>query len=261
MPLRQVVVLDTCAAGAAASELVKLAERRELTADQRRAIELLKDATGSHILMGSAADKVSYEASRYGQGLLTYALLLGMRGEALDEGGRLDVRKWFDTAQSRVPEFAQGIGGIQQPVVSSPKGQTFPIALLTPEARRQIPLPVLKPQLLRAICLDEDDTDRLGLAAAVRAQLRAESIPATRGETRREPPLVYLDQVSGDVPDAYTPQVRYWVESGGVRLRLRVLLGGKRVAERTFTSPARDPSELSKRVVAELIQMLPAQGK
>ena len=169
-----------------------------------------------------------------------------------DEGGRLDVRKWFDTAQSRVPEFAQGIGGIQQPVVSSPKGQTFPIALLTPEARRQIPLPVLKPQLLRAICLDEDDTDRLGLAAAVRAQLRAESIPATRGETRREPPLVYLDQVSGDVPDAYTPQVRYWVESGGVRLRLRVLRGQERV-ERTFTSPTRDPGELSKRVVAELI--------
>jgi hypothetical protein len=72
---------------------------------------------------------------------------------------------------------------------------------------------------------------------------------------------VYLDQVSGDVPDAYTPQVRYWVESGGVRLRLRVLLGGKRVEERTFTSPARDAAELSKRVVAELIQMLPAQSK
>ena len=28
--------------------------------------------------MGSAADRVSYEASKYGQGLLTYALLDGM---------------------------------------------------------------------------------------------------------------------------------------------------------------------------------------
>jgi len=138
MPLRQVVVLDTCAAGAATMQLLKLADRRELTADQRRALELLKDATGSHVLMGSAADKVSYEASRYGQGLLTYSLLLGMRGEALDEGGRLDVAKWFRTAQLRVPEFAQGIGGIQHPVISSPSGQTFPIGLFTPVDRGQI---------------------------------------------------------------------------------------------------------------------------
>jgi hypothetical protein len=81
----------------------------------------------------AAADKVSYEASCFGQGLLTYELLSGMRGEALDEGGRLEVRKWFDTAEWRVPEFAQGIGGIQQPVVSSPGGQSFPIALITKE--------------------------------------------------------------------------------------------------------------------------------
>ncbi len=107
MPLRQVVVLDTCAATAAAiTDLLKLAAPRELTADQERALVLLKDATGSHVLMGAAADKVSYEASRYGQGLLTYALLLGMRGEALDEGGRLEVRKWFDTAQHRVPQHS-----------------------------------------------------------------------------------------------------------------------------------------------------------
>jgi hypothetical protein len=77
MRLRQVVVLDTCAAGAATAELLKLADRRELTADQCRALELLKDATGSHLLMGAAADKAGYEASLYGQGLLTYSLLLG----------------------------------------------------------------------------------------------------------------------------------------------------------------------------------------
>jgi uncharacterized caspase-like protein len=75
--------------------------------------------------MGAAADRVSYEASRYGQGLLTYALLEGMRGEALDAGGRLDVRRWFDEAELRVPELAKGIGAIQQPILSSPSGSPF----------------------------------------------------------------------------------------------------------------------------------------
>ena len=60
--LKQVMVLDTCAAGAAA---VKLTEKREISGDQIRAIERLKDRTGFHVLMGCAADRVSYEASQY----------------------------------------------------------------------------------------------------------------------------------------------------------------------------------------------------
>ena len=255
MPLRQVVVLDTCAAGAAIGALVKLAARRELTADQRRALELLKDATGSHILMGAAADKVSYEASRYGQGLLTYSLLQGMRGEALDEGGRLDVANWFRTAQREVPDLAQGIGGIQQPVISSPGGQTFPIALFTPQDRAEIHLPGLKPQLLRARVEDEDQNDPLGLEEPVRALLRATSIPATRGETRPDPPLVYLDQVAGDVAGAYLPQVRYRVAGGGVEVRLRLVAGQDRL-ERNFEVASRTPEEIARRIVAELVQML-----
>jgi len=257
MPLRQVVVLDTCAAGAAITDLLKLAAPRELTADQERALVLLKDATGSHVLMGAAADKVSYEASRYGQGLLTYALLLGMRGEALDEGGRLEVRKWFDTAQHRVPQLAQGIGGIQQPVVSSPTGQTFPIGLYTPADRSQIPLPTFKPQLLRARVEDADQNDPLQLDGPVRAALRSASTPATRGQARPEPPLVYLDQVAGDVVDAYIPQVRYMSEGDTIRIRLR-LAPSNPPREVNFTATARDTAELAKRIVDEFVKMLAA---
>src|SRR5205807_974988 len=72
--LKQVMILDTCAAGAAAR---KLTEQRNVAADQVRAIERLKDRTGFHVLMGCAADKVSYEATQYEQGLLTHALLRG----------------------------------------------------------------------------------------------------------------------------------------------------------------------------------------
>jgi WD40 repeat protein/uncharacterized caspase-like protein len=119
MPLKQVVILDTCAAGGASNDLVKLAERRDISPDQRRAIELLKDATGTFILMGSAADSVSYEASRYGEGLLTYALLQGMRGESLDDDSRLGVNRWFEKASEDVPDLAKSIGGIQKPVIAA----------------------------------------------------------------------------------------------------------------------------------------------
>ena len=81
--LKQAVMLDTCAAGAAQGQLT-LAVLRDASGDAIRAIERAKDRTGSHILMGSAADAVSYEASQYGQGLLTYALLKGMKGPALN---------------------------------------------------------------------------------------------------------------------------------------------------------------------------------
>jgi WD40 repeat protein len=58
--LKQVMILDTCAAGAATPKLI---DRRELPSDQIRAIERLKDRTGFHVLMGSAANAASYEAS------------------------------------------------------------------------------------------------------------------------------------------------------------------------------------------------------
>src|SRR5205085_624674 len=77
---KEVLILDTCAAGAAARSLTEAARA---SADQVRAIERLKDRTGFLVLMGCAADAVSYEATRFGQGLLTYALLQGMKGAAL----------------------------------------------------------------------------------------------------------------------------------------------------------------------------------
>ena len=65
--------------------------------------------------MGSAADAVSYEASRYGQGLLTYSLLQGMKGAALKEDQYVDVSKLFEYAADEVPRLAQNVGGIQRP--------------------------------------------------------------------------------------------------------------------------------------------------
>ena len=81
---KQVLILDTCAAGAAAARLSSQA--KDVQTDAIRAIDQMQDVTGFHVLMGSAADAVSYEATQYGQGLLTYSLLRGIKsGEALEE--------------------------------------------------------------------------------------------------------------------------------------------------------------------------------
>ena len=61
---KKVLVLDTCAAGAAAG---KLSEKRDIDGDQVRALDQLKDRTGFHVLMGCAADRVSFESSQFGR--------------------------------------------------------------------------------------------------------------------------------------------------------------------------------------------------
>jgi hypothetical protein len=89
----------------------------------------------------------------------------------------------------------------------------------------------------------------------VRAGLRAASLPRTRGDTRPDPPLVYLDQIAGDVADAYVPQVRYEVKASAVQIRLRLVSAADQ-QERKFEAATRDPDELASRIVEEFMRML-----
>jgi len=115
--LHKVMMVDTCAAGVIEGRLI---EKRGVPGDQIRAIERLKDRTGFYVLMGATADASSYEASQFGQGLLTYALLKGMKGTALREGQFVDVSNLFQKVADDVPELAKNIGGIQQPRIAMP---------------------------------------------------------------------------------------------------------------------------------------------
>ena len=255
MPLKQVVILDTCAAGGASDELMKLAEKREISPDQQRAIELLKDATGTFILMGSAADSVSYEASKYGEGLLTYALLQGMRGASLDDGSRLGVSRWFQDASDQVPELAKSIGGIQKPVIAAPKGRGFPVALLTVEDRARIPLAMPKPQLFRVGSEDQDGLDPLHLRTLLREQMRGLKYAGARGDTHGEAPVMYLDAVDEDLPGALRPNVRYEISGDSVVARVRLISDDKSVEERTVRGSAADTKALAAMLAENVVEM------
>ena len=190
--LKQVMILDTCAAGAAAK---KLTEQRQISGDQIRAIDRLKDRTGFHILMGCASDKVSFEATQYEQGLLTHALLKGMRGAALDRQEFVDVRKLFEYAADEVPKLARNIGGIQKPQIASPRGSgSFDVGQLTKEDKAKVRLAIPKPFLLRPRLTNADvgdDTLEFGgpLAQKAGGQLRPggtrdNSLPGRRRRCR-----------------------------------------------------------------------------
>ena len=235
---RQVLILDTCAAG---KFLDKLTEKREVESSQIRAIDRVKSRTGMHVLAGCAADSVSYEASRYGQGLLTYSLLLGMRGGALQDDEYLDVVRWFDFAATRVPELARDFGGIQRPLVSSPRGNTFPIARLTGEDKAAVPLRAVRPLFLRSSFQDDKRfRDDLAVTKEVDAALRDVE---TRGF---DAPLVFVDAI--ECPDAYQMSGRYHREAGKVTVEVRLFKGEAELPAFTVTGEEKDVPSLAKRI-------------
>lgn len=214
----QVMILDTCAAGAAAAKLV---EKRDVPGDQVRALDQLKDRTGFYVLMGSAADAASYEASLYGQGLLTYSLLAGMKGAALKNDVDIDVSKLFQFAVDDVPGLARGIGGVQRPLTIMPTGgASFDVGELLPDDQKQIQLATPKPTILRPQLVNAEGPDDLELAAAVRSELRNRTDVSTRGGPL--PDAVFVD--ADEMPGAIRVSGTYVVEDKKVTAQLWLAL-------------------------------------
>lgn len=208
--LKQIMILDTCASGRLVE---RLTEMRHIASSQVRSLERMKDRTGLYVLAGAAADAVSYETSRYGQGLLTWSLLFGMRGAALREEKFVDVSLLFHHAADQVPQIAKNIGGIQQPVVAMPKGgASFDVGQILEEDRVKIRLASVKPLILQSNFQDEYRLlDHLKLSRRVNDVLRDLS---ARGPDK----FVYVD--AQDFPDAYSLAGRYRIDDDFVKVRI-----------------------------------------
>ena len=168
--LKQVLIIDACASG----KLVdNLAEKRDISSSVIKAMERMKDRTGLHIITGSAADAVSYEASKYGQGLLTYSILSGMRGLALKDNRSVDISLLMQHAREMVPKLAEGIGGIQEPRIFSPKGaESFDIGILDDKEKSMIPLSQEKAIFINSVFMDITElSDHLNLAEQIDEKL------------------------------------------------------------------------------------------
>ncbi len=213
---KQVMILDACNAGKVVESLAALAQKN-LDPSQIRALDRMKDRTGMFILTGSAADKVSYEASQYGQGLLTYSLLQGMSGLALTDDKRVDVMTLFQYSRDKVPELAKGIGGIQTPVLAFPAGgSSFDIGIVN--ASVKIPVAQVKPVFIRNNFTNDDTfTDDLKLTKALENYFRELTAKGALAE------LIYVDV--NEYENAYSIKGRYTTAGESVQVRGRLFNG------------------------------------
>lgn len=176
---KQVVVLDTCHSGAAGTDLV--GESRSVSGDYARAFEAIKDATGTWMLAGSAADQRSYESVNVDHGMLTYALL-----EAIDRGNAaglrqapsgelfVDVERWLQYAAARVESLKNevGLSGLQRPEFKRSKAATtFDLGVMDESNRGFLGLKAPKPVvLLGSFQMEEEDP--AGLEDVVKASFK-----------------------------------------------------------------------------------------
>lgn len=215
--LKQVMIIDACGSGKAVDNLIA---QRNVDPSQIKSIDRMKDRTGMFIISGCAADAVSYEASRYGQGLLTYAILQAIKGAALREDRYVDVNTILNYAREQVPMLAEGIGGIQQPQVLIPKGGSFDIGIMDEEKKKQVPLAAPKPLYVRSQFLDADQLeDVLGLSAAVDDLLKDISSRGTENS------IIFLDV--RNYPDGCKISGTYTQRPGKITLRYKVTCAEK----------------------------------
>jgi WD40 repeat protein len=222
---KQVLIFDACASGRMVDNLIA---KRDIPSGTLRALERMKDRTGTYIITGCAADAVSYEASQFRQGLLTHSLLSGMKGAALRDDRFVDVLRLFQYAREEVPRLAENIGGIQEPKVFSPYGgDSFDVGLLEESEKNLIPLTTPKPFVIRSSFQNDIKLrDDAGLSKHINVAL-AEYAQNT---------FVFLDVA--EFPDALYVTGRYTLDGNKLVIKIGLFQNDKmlQMVERTYDS-------------------------
>ncbi len=243
---KQVMILDACNAGKVVESLATLAQKN-LDPSQIRALDRMKDRTGMFILTGSAADKVSYEASQYGQGLLTYSLLQGMSGLALTEDKRVDVMTLFQYSRDQVPVLAKGIGGVQTPVLAFPTGgASFDIGIVN--AGVKISVAQVKPVFIRSVFQDENYGDELDLAKALEAHFRRMTVKGAQAE------CIYVDV--SEYENGYALKGNYSYQGNKVTVKGNLFKGKTIVGKFQLTGNKADIAGLAQQILEKVRPLL-----
>ena len=238
--LKQVMILDACGSGKAVDNLIAM---RDIEPSQIKAIDRMKDRTGMYIISGCAADAVSYEASQYGQGLLTYALLQGMKGAALKEDQYVDVSTILNHARESVPQLAKGIGGIQTPQLLQPKSGSFDIGILSETDRKEIIISEAKSKSIlgRFWWIRRKYRDVLGISAKLNEKLNFISWRGVDAE------IVYFD--AEDYGNSCQITGGYQKNEKGISLNMTKICKGE---ETEYIIDASDIDDLINKIIQTL---------
>jgi len=132
--LKRVLILDTCSSGGALQVAVKGRSGFAL----RGAIERLSRTQGVFTIAAASATEEAKESKELGHGVLSYALLAGLKGvnrgpldgKAVQPSGPervVDVMEWFTFAAAQVPRLTEKLYGVSQDVQTSTQGNSFPV--------------------------------------------------------------------------------------------------------------------------------------
>ena len=240
---KQVLILDACASGKLAEDML-VAMKAGIPSDQIRALDRLNSRTGTFILSGAAANQSAYETSIYGQGLLTYSLLYGMKsGTALKDNQFVDVDKLFQYSADKVKELAAGIGGIQDPVISKPNGgASFDIGKIDETVASKIILALPKPIFTNSKFSNRDtDDDNLGLEKVIDDLLNEF---ASKG---KESQLVFTEK--SQLPESYKIVGSYQIANDKITITVRVKKGTVEIQKFEIANFDNDRDKLAKAIL------------
>jgi hypothetical protein len=216
--LKQIMIIDACGSGKAVDNLIA---RRDIESSQIKAIDRMKDRTGLYILSGCAANAVSYEANRFGQGLLTYSVLQAIRGMALRENKFIDITTLLNYSSEEVPKMAKDIGGIQKPQMLIPKGGSFDIGIIQESDKALIPLSAIKPVFVRTTIIEETKKrDILKIAKEVDDKLNEVSGKGDESNT-----IIFID--AAEYPESCSISGSYTIVGETLSFSGSVLCGSK----------------------------------
>ncbi|MGC4035061.1 MAG: caspase family protein [Chitinophagaceae bacterium] len=244
---KQMLVLDACNSGQVVQQFQDLINKRDIPADQQRALESLKDKTGTYILSASAAGQSAYETSLYNQGLLTYSLLSGIKlGGGLKDSRFIDVTRWFNYAADYVRILAKDIGGRQDPQIMG--NASFVVGLVDKDVTDNIQLSIQKKIFIRSKFIQDEDllNDDLNLSASVDKELNDLS---NKG---KESPLAFAADYT--LSDGYSVRGRYTVTGSKVNAKISVFKGTKERVTQFDLEGSSDNKDMLARMIVRKVQ-------
>lgn len=148
---KKIMVLDACHSGAFRNILV--GNTRSLNSSQERALEFLEDKNGSFIIASSEDNQKSRESQSLGQGLMTYSVLIGMKGEAAIDDELIRASELLNFAAKSTENISKQEGFPQLPVVFGTEngGHSFPFCWASDDIEIQSindKIRMIKPQLI-----------------------------------------------------------------------------------------------------------------
>jgi uncharacterized caspase-like protein len=242
--LKQVLIVDACHSGGIDLEA---RAKKTMSSEDIRALEKMKDRTGLFILAGSAADAVSYETSIYGQGLLTYSLLFGMKGGALRDKEYIDVIDLFQFAAKKVPELAADIGGIQKPEIRVPvDAGSFDLGLLKDEDKEKIRIKSPKSIFVNSNFQEQSMFyDELNLGDIIDSRL-------LNLGSQNDAPIIFVDEKK--FSGAYFITGRYTMNENDIDVKVRIYQNNELVKD--FTKTGGNARILSDKIMTEVLSVI-----